>query len=343
MRRVVIVAFDGLQPLDVVGPHEVFAVATDTLAQRRSQRAGYTLELAAPKPGLLRGEGGLGLHAGTSLARLGGDRAVDTLVVAGGLGARRAATDPRIVQQIRRAAGRARRVASVCTGAFLLAAAGLLDGRRATTHWAYADRLRALRPAVQVDPDPIYVRDGRLWTSAGVTAGIDLALAMVEEDLGREIASEVARALVVFVRRAGGQSQFSAQLEAQAAARAPIRDLQALIAEHPAADLEVPALARRAAMSVRHFARVFRAEVGLTPATYVEKVRLETARRLLETTALPVEGVAAAAGFGTPESLRRTLARRVGLSPREYRARFGARPPAPDAPARPKRPRRKPP
>jgi transcriptional regulator GlxA family with amidase domain len=185
-----------------------------------------------------------------------------------------------------------------------------------------------LRPGVHVDPDPIYVRDGRLWTSAGVTAGIDLALAMVEEDLGREIASEVARALVVFVRRAGGQSQFSAQLAAQAADRAPIRDLQAFIAEHPEADLDVPALARRSAMSVRHFSRVFRAEVGVPPAAYVEKVRLETARRLLETTALPVEGVAAAAGFGTPESLRRTLARRVGLSPREYRSRFGARTPA---------------
>ncbi len=325
MRRVVIVAFDDLQPLDVVGPHDVFAGAGQTLIQRGSKRAGYTLELAAPRPGRLVGEGGLGLYATTALARVTAGRPVDTLIVAGGLGTRMAARDPHILQQIRKAAGRARRVASVCTGAFLLAAAGLLDGRRATTHWAYADALRALRPEVQVDPDPIYVRDGRLWTSAGVTAGIDLALAMVEEDLGREIASEVARSLVVFVRRAGGQSQFSAQLAAQAAHRAPIRDLQALIVEHPDADLAVPALARRAAMSVRHFSRVFRAEVGLTPATYVERVRLETARRLLETTTLPVDGVATAAGFGTPESLRRTLARRVGLSPREYRARFGPR------------------
>jgi transcriptional regulator GlxA family with amidase domain len=327
MRRVVIVAFADLQPLDVVGPHEVFAVASQSLVQRRSPRAGYTLEIAAPRTGRLTGEGGLSLYAGTALARLAAGRPLDTLIVAGGLGARHAARQPRIVQQIQRAAGRARRVASVCTGAFLLAAAGLLDGRRATTHWAYADRLSALRPAVRVDPDPIYVRDGRLWTSAGVTAGIDLALAMVEEDLGHEIAIEVARSLVVFVRRAGGQSQFSAQLAAQAAARSPIRDLQALIAEHPEADLDVPALARRAAMSVRNFSRVFRAEVGLTPASYVESVRLETARRLLETTALPVEGVATAAGFGTPESLRRALARRVGLSPREYRSRFGARAP----------------
>jgi transcriptional regulator GlxA family with amidase domain len=323
MRRVVIVAFNGMQPLDVVGPYEVFAVASAALAEQRSRRPGYGLEIAAPRPGLLRGEAGLGLHAGTALGRLGFGPPIDTLIVAGGLGARKAAADALVVAQIRRAAARARRVASVCTGAFPLAAAGLLDGRRATTHWAYADRLRALRPAVQVDPDPIYVRDGRLWTSAGVTAGIDLALAMVEEDLGREIASAVARSLVVFVRRAGGQSQFSAQLAAQAADRAPIRELQALIVEHPEADLDVPALARRAAMSVRHFSRVFRAEVGLTPAAYVEQVRLETARRLLETTALPVDGVAAAAGFGTPESLRRTLARRVGLSPREYRARFG--------------------
>jgi transcriptional regulator GlxA family with amidase domain len=295
------------------------------LAARSSRQQGYQLEVAAPRPGLVRGNG-LGLEAGTSLASLASGRPVDTLIIAGGEGTRRAADDPSVVTLVRRAASGARRVASVCTGAFLLAATGLLDGRRATTHWAFATRLAALRPRVQVDPDPIYVRDGRIWTSAGVTAGIDLALAMVEEDLGRELAGALARGLVVFVRRAGGQSQFSAQLAAQVAERAPIRDLQAFIAEHPEEDLDVPALARRAAMSVRHFSRVFRAEVGVAPATYVEQVRVETARRLLETTVLPVEGVAAAAGFGTPEAFRRTLARRVGLSPREYRARFGGRP-----------------
>jgi transcriptional regulator GlxA family with amidase domain len=298
------------------------AGAGDVLAQQSSRRSGYALEIAAPQPGLVRGNG-LGIHAGTALASLRTGGNIDTLIVAGGGGARRAASQPRIVEQVRRAAEGARRVASVCTGAFVLAAAGLLDGRRATTHWAHVDALRALRPAVRVDSEPIYIQDGRFWTSAGVTAGIDLALALVEEDLGREVASAVARGLVVFIRRAGGQSQFSAQLAAQAAERAPIRDLQAFISEHPEQDLDVPALARRVAMSVRHFSRVFRAEVGVSPATYVEQVRVETARRLLETSGLPVDGVAAAAGFGTPEALRRTLARRVGLSPREYRARFG--------------------
>jgi transcriptional regulator GlxA family with amidase domain len=245
-------------------------------------------------------------------------------VIAGGEGARRAAEDPAIVAMVRRAAARAKRVASVCTGSFVLAAAGLLDRRRATTHWAYCDALAQAYPRVTVERDPIFVRDGRVWTSAGVTAGIDLALAMVEDDLGRDVASLVAKHLVVFVRRAGGQSQFSAQLAAQAAERPGLRELQAWIVEHPDAALDVPALAHKAGMSVRHFGRTFRAEVGLSPAAYVERVRVETARRLLETTARSIDEVAAAAGFGTPEALRRAFARRVGVSPREYRNRFGA-------------------
>ncbi|MCA9673634.1 MAG: helix-turn-helix domain-containing protein, partial [Myxococcales bacterium] len=262
--------------------------------------------------------------AARDLAGLGRIRPLDTLIVAGGPGTRRAAGDPAIVAAIARAARRARRVASVCTGTFVLAAAGLLDGKRATTHWAYCDRLAAMFPAVRVERDPIFVHDGRLWTSAGVTAGMDLALALVEADHGREVALEVARHLVLFVRRAGGQSQFSAQLAAQLAERAPLRELQAWIAEHPDGDLSVPALAARAAMSVRHFARLFRAEVGVSPAAYVTRTRVDTARRLLESTQLSIEQVAVAAGFGTPEALRRALGRGVGLSPREYRARFGA-------------------
>ena len=217
-------------------------------------------------------------------------------------------------------------MASVCTGAFVLARAGLLDGRRATTHWAHCQQLAALCPAVNLDPDPIFVRDGRFWTSAGVTAGIDLALAMIEEDLGRDAATAVARELVVFVRRAGGQSQFSAQLAVATAERQPIRDLQGWIVDHPEAPLAVPALARRVGMSLRHFARVFRAEVGVSPKAYVESVRLETARRLLEDTRLPVERVAESAGFGTPEALRRSMSRKLGVSPREYRSRFGVAP-----------------
>jgi transcriptional regulator GlxA family with amidase domain len=338
MRRVAILASEGCQSLDVVGPYEVLAGASEAQQRRRARDPGYQVRIAARRRALVRAESGVGLAPEVTLARLAEERTpLDTFIVAGGAGARRDARDPQVVAMVRRVAGRARRVASVCTGAFVLAAAGLLDGRRAATHWAYCDELRAFRPAVRVEPDPIYVRDGNLWTSAGVTAGIDLALALVEEDLGREVAALVARWMVVFVRRAGGQSQFSAQLAVQAAERAPIRDLQAWIVEHPEGALDVPSLARRAGMSPRHFSRVFRAETGVTPADYVDRVRVETARRLLETTAMPVERVAGSAGFGTPESLRRSLGRRIGLSPREYRARFGRspRPAKPHAGARP--------
>ncbi len=324
-RRIAIVAFEGGQALDLVGPHDVFAAASEALARRGARAPGYRLEVLAPVRGArdaIRQESGLRVVPDR---RLGGPLPpLDTLIVAGGRGAREAAHDPAVVRAIARAAARARRVASVCTGAFVLAAAGLLDGRRATTHWAFCDALATARPEVTVERDPIFVRDGRVLTSAGVTAGIDLALAMVEDDHGRELAMRVARELVMFVRRAGGQSQFSAQLAVQAAEREPLRELQAYVMEHPDARLDVPSMARRAAMSTRHFARVFRAEVGMAPAAYVERVRVETARRLLETTGLPVERVAEAAGFGTPEALRRAFARRVSLSPREYRARFGA-------------------
>lgn len=320
-RRIAIIAFEDGQALDAVGPYEVFAGAREAQARRRARDPGYAVEVIAAKRGPVRQSSGIELVAARGLGELRGR--IDTLIVAGGTGARRAAADPELVRAVAVVARRARRVASVCTGAFVLAAAGLLDGRRATTHWAQCDALAAAYPKVIVERDPIFVRDGDLWTSAGVTAGIDLALAIVEQDLGRELAMLIARWLVVFVRRAGGQSQFSAQLAVQAAERAPIRDLQAWIVEHPDAALDVPAMARRAAMSVRHFTRVFRAEVGLAPAAYVERVRVETARRLLESTGMSIDRVAEAAGFTIPESLRRAFARRVGLSPREYRARFG--------------------
>jgi transcriptional regulator GlxA family with amidase domain len=326
MRRIVIAVFEGCQSLDAIGPYEVFAGARELRQGQGARDLGYEVLLAAPTRSPIRSDSGVGLVPHITFAELlrPSAPALHTLIVAGGAGTRRASLRPASVRSIQRLCAGARRVASVCTGAYVLAAAGLLDGRRATTHWSFCAALAERFPKVQVESAPIFVRDGRVWTSAGVTAGIDLALALVEEDLGREVASAVARWLVVFVRRAGGQSQFSAQLSVQAAARAPLRDLQAFIVEHPEADLALPALARRAAMSLRHFSRVFRAEVGVSPASYVEAVRLETARRLLETTALPVERVADSAGFGTPEALRRTLARRVGLSPREYRARFGA-------------------
>jgi transcriptional regulator GlxA family with amidase domain len=213
-------------------------------------------------------------------------------------------------------------VASLSTGAFLLAEAGLLDGRRVTTHWAYCASLAARYPRVSVEEDPIFVRDGNIATSAGVTAGIDLALALVEEDLGRDVALDIARQLVVFLRRPGNQAQFSAQLAGQLANREPLREVQRWIADHPGADLSVEALARQASLSPRQFARAFAAEVGMPPGRYVDRVRLETARRRLEDTADGVEQTARSCGYGTPEAMRRAFVRALGVSPGEYRRRF---------------------
>ena len=317
MRRVVIVAFPGVQALDVTGPSEVFAVA-DRLAG-----GAYEIELVAPDAAPFRTSSGLRLVPERSVQACRGP--IDTLVVAGGTGTADALRDERLIAWLRSAAPRSRRVTSVCTGAFLLARAGLLDGRRATTHWASCAELARRHPEVRVERDPIFVRDGHVATSAGVTAGIDLALALVEEDLGPETALEVARWLVLFLKRPGGQAQFSAGLAAQAAEREPLRELQAWIADHVDADLSVPALAGRALMSPRNFARAFRREVGMTPAAYVESVRVERARLALEGGDLPVEEIARRCGFGTVETMRRAFRRRVSVSPSEYRTRFHTR------------------
>src|SRR5438309_177552 len=243
MTRVWIVAFPGSQLLDVTGPWEVFALA-NRVGDPRTPR--YAASIVAPAAGAVATSGGLALVAHRSLAQATGP--VDTLIVAGGEGTRPQRRDARLVPWLRRTARRARRVASVCTGAFLLAEAGLLDGRRATTHWAQCDALQRRFPHVRVERDPIFVRDGSVVTSAGITAGIDLALELVEEDCGREVALTVARWLVMFLRRPGGQSQFSAQLSAQLAERDGLRDVQGWIADHPDGELTVPALAHRAHM-----------------------------------------------------------------------------------------------
>jgi transcriptional regulator GlxA family with amidase domain len=316
MRRVVIVAFEGAQSLDITGPAEAFSIAT------RYFGGEYELELVTPGGEPARCSSGLSLNANRAIDDVRG--AIDTLVVAGGAGAHAAAGDPRVIAWLVRTARNSRRVASICTGAFLLAEAGLLDGRRATTHWSECARLAERYPRITVEPDPIYVRDGKVFTSAGVTAGMDLALALIEDDHGADAALKTARSLVLFVRRPGGQSQFSAQLTAAPARREPLRDVQAHIAEHPAADLSVPALAARAYMSERNFARAFRAETGMTPAAYVEAARVERARRELETTDLPVQAVAARCGFGTVETMRRAFGRRLGVNPAAYRERFAA-------------------
>jgi transcriptional regulator GlxA family with amidase domain len=317
-RRIVLVAFPGVQILDVTGPSEVFS-----LADRFAGHA-YSLELLAPEAGPLTCSSGLQLVAEHSLEACRGS--IDTLVVAGGEGVVEAERDEHLIGRLRSAARRSRRVASVCNGAFLLARAGLLDGRRATTHWAACRALARRYPAVQVELEPIFVRDGDVYTSAGVTAGIDLALALVEEDLGARVALAVARALVLFVRRPGGQAQFSSSLAGQAAERSSLRDLQAWIADHLDEDLSVAALAERAFMSPRNFARVFRREVGVAPASYVESLRIERAKLLLESTALAIPEVGRRCGFGTVETLRRSFARTLGASPGEYRQRFHSTP-----------------
>jgi len=247
---------------------------------------------------------------------------VDTLMVAGGRGVQAAERDAELIAWIRETAGRARRVTSVCTGAFLLARAGLLDGRRATTHWDSCALLSRRYPAVRVEPDPIFVRDGNVATSAGVTAGMDLALALVEEDCGPEVAMAVARRLVLFARRPGGQAQFSVQLAAQAVAGGVVHELQGWIAEHPDADLSVPALAARAHVSPRTLARAFAREAGMTPGAYVEAARVERARARLEAGHGSLAAIARACGFGTAETMRRAFHRRLGVAPADYRHRF---------------------
>lgn len=314
-RRIVVVAFPGVQSLDVTGPVEVFAAANE-----HTGRNEYAVTLATADGLPCPTSSGLVFVPDAAVRQV--RHAPDTLVVAGGNGTPDAMRDPKLLIGIARLARRARRVTSVCSGAFLLAEVGLLDGKRATTHWSACDLLARVYPQVDVDPDPIFTRDGNVWTSAGVTAGMDLALALVEDDLGRDAALAIARRLVLFLRRPGNQSQFSAQLAAQVAERDSLRQVQRWVADHPEADLTVATMAARAAMSERHFARSFRDEVGVTPARYVEQVRLEAARRLLEETEEGVEAVARRCGFGTAETMRRTFLRALHLSPAEYRRRF---------------------
>ncbi|MEU3224134.1 GlxA family transcriptional regulator [Streptomyces sp. NPDC006976] len=324
-RSVLVVLFDDIQSLDVTGPMEVFAGAS------RFPEVSYELRTASLDGAPVRSSCGLTLVPDCGLADA---PAPHTLLVPGGGGTR--TPDPALVDWLRDHGPLPERLVSVCSGALLLAAAGLLDGHRATTHWNVTDRLARDHPAVDVDPEPIFVRDGRISTSAGVTTGIDLALALVEEDHGRDVALTVARHLVVFLRRPGSQSQFSAQLSAQTARREPLREVQHWITEHPGADLGVEALAARARLSPRHFARAFRTETGTTPGRYVDQVRLEHARRLLEDTTDGVAGIARSSGYGTPEAMRRAFVKALGTAPAEYRRRFGSRPA--DRPAGPGRP-----
>jgi len=313
--RVVIVGFASAQILDVTGPLEVFSTASRFLPIPR-----YATEVVSTDGGPVLSTSGLEF-ATTPIDEVVGP--VDTLVVSGGRDMELAAADTKLVDNIRRLAAESRRVTSVCSGAFLLAAAGLLDGRRATTHWAECALLEQGYPQVSVEPDAIYVTDGNVWTSAGVTAGIDLALALVADDHGRTAAATVARRLVVYLRRSGGQGQYSTLLAAQSANEEPIRDLLEWLPEHLTDDLSIPALAARTHLSERQFSRLFKSELGTTPAEYVEAVRMENACRLLETTTNSMEQVARASGFGTPETMNRAFRRRLNTTPTEHRHHFG--------------------
>jgi transcriptional regulator GlxA family with amidase domain len=312
-RTVVILAFDGVQLLDLTGPIEVFEAA-------RERGAAYRVLVASPD--------GRDIVAG-SRTRLGADiafadlpRRIDTLIVPGAPDGLAIAADARLVTTVKDAARRSRRTASVCAGAFVLAAAGLLDGRRATTHWEIADELARAYPGITLDADAIFVADGPIHTSAGVTAGIDLCLALVEADNGAELAREVARHLVVFMQRPGGQAQFSVRLDLAARTHSPLRRVLDDIARDPAADHSLKALSTRAGFSVRHLTRLFQRELGVTPGQYVESVRVEAAKARLQRSDEPLPTIARASGFGSDESMRRAFSRELATAPAAYRERF---------------------
>jgi len=318
-RVVEVLAFPSVQLLDVTGPLQVFASANEHVA-RAGGAPPYVLRVVAKGGQGVTASAGLGI-ATSRLPRTG--TPPDTLIIAGGPGVDAAAADTALVDWVRQRAKKARRVASVCTGAFLLGASGALDGRRAVTHWSYCAELARRFPAMRVESDPIFVRDGSVWTSAGVTAGIDLALALIEEDLGRTVALAVARYLVVFLKRPGGQAQFSEALSMQSA-EDEFGALHEWINKHLSDDLSLAKLADRAGMSERSFSRHYAEAMGVTPARAVERLRVEAARRLLSETRLPVKRISQRCGFGSEETMRRSFLRMLAATPNEYRTRFSS-------------------
>jgi transcriptional regulator GlxA family with amidase domain len=318
--RVVMLGYPDAQILDITGPLEVFGRTSRLLQDRGISRTpAYSVELVGLKAGAFACSSGVRLVAERSYRDV---SSADTLLIAGGIGCYSVMQDGGVLRWIRRLAPKVLRLGSVCTGALILARTGLLDGRSATTHWDDTDDLARVSPSIEVQPDAIYVRDGKFYTSAGITAGMDMALAMVEEDWGQPLALAVAQMLVMFLKRPGGQSQFSGQLEAQFSEDDKLRELQLWMLEHLDQDLSVPRLAARAAMSERNFARRFTQTVGIPPAQYVSRIRLETARRKLEENGLQVAQVARRCGFGTQETMRRTFISELGVSPSDYRERF---------------------
>ncbi|QXE89235.1 GlxA family transcriptional regulator [Geomonas subterranea] len=318
LRLITMVAYEGAEVIDVTGPLDVFALANHIQCESGAAEPLYRIEIAAKT--------GDGIIVTSSGIRLLSDRAwgdcsgIDTLLVPGGPAAEQAPEE--LVDWVRQMAPVVRRVGSICTGAFILARAGLLDGRRATTHWSRAEQLRRRHPQIEVDEDAIHAKDGSVYTSAGITAGIDLALALVEEDHGKSLALDVARLMVLYFKRPGGQSQFSTPLLAQFREGGSLAPTLQWMQENYRRDLDNETLAAHAAMSLRNFARIFKREVGTTPARFIEQIRLEAAVKLLEETSQSVEAVARECGFQSGEHLRLTFARRFGITPGQYRARF---------------------
>lgn len=326
-RLVRLTVFEGFQLLDLAGPADVFNAAAIL-----SGKPLYEVEVVAAHAGPVRALSGVEVTA-QAIGEVSGP--VDTLLVTGGLAFGPAVEDPDLIEGVRQTAGQARRVGSVCAGAFLLAEAGLLRERTVTTHWAGSTGLIERYPDIHVEPDRIYVQDGSIWTSAGVTAGIDLAIALISADHGPDLAREVSRWLVVYLHRPGGQSQFSAPIAAGPPRLEPLRALQIWIEENLAADLSLEGMAKQTGMSTRNFSRAFAADLGITPARYVEAVRVAAARRLLETTDYPLDRVAVAVGLRRPETLYRTFQRHLGVAPGEYRERFAHPRPAVVVPGAP--------
>ncbi|WP_394824821.1 GlxA family transcriptional regulator [Pendulispora albinea] len=320
-RSVVFVTYEDASGLDLTGPFEVFAQATSMLRDSGSRHPGYAITVLSPNDGPVRASSGLRIVPDTSLARFRGP--IDTLIVTGGKG-RRQASNEAMLAWLAKWAPRARRYGSVCTGAFLLAAAGLLDGRRVTTHWNRTAQLAQEHPLVHVEAERIFVKDGNVFSSAGVSAGMDLALALVEDDAGPELALAIARYLVMYLRRPGDQSQFSAPLRLQRAKAPTVRDLISWATENPAEDLSVPALARRIGMSERQLSRVFKIEIGESPARAIEALRVEAAEHALASSRASLDEVASKTGFRSAEVMRRAFMRIAHVNPSVYRARFGA-------------------
>jgi transcriptional regulator GlxA family with amidase domain len=332
VRRIGILIYSGAEILDIAGPSEVFSFANLMLILKGvTKEPAYIVDVLAEQAGIVTTLMGLQIIATHAYNEVSDD--LDTLIIAGGFvpagffpGIE--VSDPSIfkgtvlMEWIRTMSTRVRRLASVCTGAFALAESGILNGRKATTHWDFCQRLALDYPEVKVEPDQIFIQDDNIFTSGGITSGIDLALTMLEEDWGHDIALAVARYIVVFLKRQGGQSQFSSYLTTEATHRPDLRELQTWIMEHPTEDLRVDVLASRMCMSARNFARLFSAETGMTPAKYVEMARIDVARHYLETSELSIEAIAEKSGFYDAERMRRSFIRQLGVNPKNYRDRF---------------------